>query len=41
MIRVYDDFLSPEDYEVIRAFYNSEMDDGTLAGSCVWMHSKK
>ena len=39
MIRVYDDFLSPEDYEGIRAFYNSEMDDGTLEGSCMWLYS--
>lgn len=39
MINIFDNFLLKEDYEGIRAFYNSEMDDGTLEGSCMWLYS--
>ena len=39
MINIFDNFLPEEDYEGIRAFYNSEMDDGTLEGSCMWLYS--
>ena len=36
MIKVIDNYLMPYEYDMIRAYFEGDMDNGTVDGSCNW-----